>query len=109
MQLETLYQQTREGTGCDAFKQMVQVMKHFSKVTKGTLKVDLQLVSSTEGDFDVANAEFSKTGNVEKKNTTNGMKVAVEGKCIFDTIVKRCGMTFPRCQNSSLDWRTPIK
>lgn len=88
---------------------MVQVMKHFSKVTKGTLKVDLQLVSSTEGDFDVANAEFSKTGNVEKKNTTNGMKVAVEGKCIFDTIVKRCGMTFPRCQNSSLDWRTPIK
>lgn len=55
---------------------------------RGAFKVDLRLVLLNDKiEYDLANCEFAKSGDIQRKVLTDNAKVVVEAKCIMDFLV----------------------
>jgi hypothetical protein len=51
--------------------------------------VDIRICITNNGtDYDLANIEYAKSGDVERKCASDLAKTIVEGKCILDSIIK---------------------
>lgn len=56
--------------------------------SRGAFKVDLRLVMvNDDTEYDVANCEFAKSGDLQRKVIVDNAKLAVEGKCIIDHLL----------------------
>ncbi|CDS09734.1 hypothetical protein LRAMOSA02411 [Lichtheimia ramosa] len=56
--------------------------------SRGAFKVDLRLVLlNNQIEYDLANCEFSKSGDVQRKVIVDNVQLAVEGKCIIDHLL----------------------
>ncbi|KAG0183676.1 hypothetical protein DFQ28_001393 [Apophysomyces sp. BC1034] len=58
---------------------------------RGAFKADVRIVLLHGAkQYDVANCEFAKNGDLERKMVLDNIKVMVEAKCIMDYIAKKC-------------------
>lgn len=56
--------------------------------SREAIKMDLRLVLiNDQTEYDLANCEFTKSGDIQRKVVTDNAKILVEGKCIMDSLV----------------------
>jgi hypothetical protein len=57
--------------------------------SRGAFKVDTRIcITNNDIHYDLANIEYAKSGDVERKCASDLAKTIVEGKCILDSIIK---------------------
>jgi hypothetical protein len=79
------------------------VAKKAGSNSRGAFKVDTRICITNNGtDYDLANIEYAKSGDVERKCASDLAKTIVEGTCILDSIAKIADLSHEEAKKVSV-------